>query len=124
MLIESTPRHCMTCNKSIRGRTDKKFCDDYCRNSYNNQLKAPGNNTMRNINNTLRKNRRILEGILSPNEKMQKISREKLLEQGFQFKYCTHTYCNPKGNLYHFCYDYGYLALENNWFLVVKRSET
>ena len=123
MLVESIPKNCLTCNKSIKGRTDKKFCDDYCRNAYNNQLKAEGNNTMRNINNALRKNRRILEELLPEKEKMTKINREKLLQQGFQFKYLTHTYSNQKGNIYYFCYEYGYLALENNWYLVVKRKE-
>ncbi len=122
MLIESLPKNCLACNKSIRGRTDKKFCDDYCRNAYNNQLKSGSNNTVRNINNALRKNRRILEELLQPNEKMVKINREKLLHHGFQFKYLTHTYTNQKGNAYHFCYEYGYLQLENNWYLIVKRK--
>lgn len=123
MLIESTPKFCLTCNKSIKGRTDKKFCDDYCRNAYNNQLKAEGNNRVRNINNALRKNRRILEELLKENEKMTKVNREKLLQEGFQFKYNTHTYSNQKGATYQFCYEYGYLALENNWYGVVKRKE-
>ena len=52
---------CLTCSKPIKGRTDKKFCDDYCRNNYNNQLKSSTTNINKNINNTLGKNRRILE---------------------------------------------------------------
>jgi len=123
MLIATPAKNCLACNKSVKGRTDKKFCDDYCRNAYNNRLKAEGNNLVRNINNALRKNRRILEEILTTNEKMTKVSRENLLQRGFQFKYFTHTYSNAKGNQYHFCYEYGYLALENNWCLVVKRRE-
>jgi hypothetical protein len=123
MLIESPPKNCQACNKPIRGRTDKKFCDDYCRNAYNNQLKADSNNMVRNINNALRKNRRILEELLPANESMVKINLEKLLRQGFLFKYLTHTYTNQKGNVYHFCYEYGYLPLEGNWYLIVKRKE-
>lgn len=123
MLTASPPKNCLACNRSVKGRTDKKFCDDYCRNAYNNQLRGEGNNTVRNINNALRKNRRILEELLTGHEKMAKVTREILLQQGFQFKYLTHTYINPKGNQYHFCYEYGYLALENNWYLVVKRRE-
>lgn len=116
-------KNCLACNKPVKGRTDKKFCDDYCRNSYNNQLKATVNNTIRNINNALTKNRRILEGLLPENEKMVKTTRERLLQQGFQFKYITHIYTNSKGNSYLFCYEYGYLALENGWYLIVKRNE-
>jgi hypothetical protein len=116
-------KKCLACEKVIKGRSDKKFCDDYCRNNYNNQLKGDTNNTIRNINNALRKNRRILEELLPETEKMVKANREKLLQLDFQFKYITHQYTNSKGNIYNFCYEYGYLALENKWFLIVKRKE-
>ena len=123
MLAQSTLKNCLACSKPIKGRTDKKFCDDYCRNAFNNQLKADSNNLIRNINNALRRNRRILEDLLLPHTQMVKTSRDKLLVLGFQFKYQTHTYTNQKGNKYHFCYEYGYLPLENNWYLIVKRNE-
>ena len=123
MLVETNSKVCMACNKSVKGRSDKKFCDDYCRNAFNNKLKAPSNSTVRNINHALRKNRRILQELLAPNEKMIKTSLEKLLERGFLFKYTTHTYTNPKGNVYHFCYEYGYLALDGNAYLIVKQKE-
>lgn len=123
MLIETQPKYCRTCNKSIRGRTDKKFCDDYCRNAFNNRLKAEDNNTIRKINNALRKNRRILAQLLQGNEKTMRVSREELLDSGFQFKYITHMLTNPKGKRFHFCYEYGFLSLENNRFLIVKQKE-
>jgi predicted nucleic acid-binding Zn ribbon protein len=114
---------CLQCGKAIRGRSDKKFCDDYCRNNYNNQVKAHSNNYIRNINNTLSKNRRILEQILPASEEMSKTTKAKLIQQGFTFKYITHTYVNKKGNTYFFCYDYGYLPLDNDWYLIVKRKK-
>ena len=123
MLAQSTLKSCLACNKPLRGRTDKKFCDDYCRNTFNNQLKADCNNLIRNINNALRKNRRILEELMHQEDQVIKVSREKLLRQGFQFKYTTHVYTNKKGNSYYFCYEYGYLPLENNWFLIVRQKE-
>lgn len=78
---------------------------------------------MRNINNTLKKNRRILEDLLPGSEETAKANKEKLQQLGFQFKYHTHAYTNQKGNTYYFCYEYGYLPLENDWFLVVKRKK-
>ena len=123
MPAEIATRKCLTCSKPLKGRTDKKFCDDYCRNDYNNQLKAGDNNLVRNINNALRKNRRILEALLPVNEEMAKANKDKLLQKEFQFKYVTHTYTNKKGNTYFFCYEYGYLPLENDWFLIVRRKE-
>lgn len=118
----NTKRECVSCGKALHGRADKKFCNDYCRNAYNNNLKSANSPLVRNINNALLKNRRILETILG-NEEMQKTTKDKLLQQGFQFKFLTHTYTNKKGNVYSFCYEYGYLQLKNDWFLVVKRNE-
>ncbi len=116
-------RACLACGKTVRGRADKKFCNDSCRNLFNNQLKTDANNYVRNINNVLKKNRRILENLLPQQEDTTRIPRDKLLQLGFEFRYNTHIYHNRKGNAYHFCYEYGYLALENNWYLVVKRKE-
>jgi hypothetical protein len=120
MIVQS--KLCLTCNKPVKGRTDKKFCDDYCRNNYNNHLKADCNNLVRNINNALGKNRRILESMIPDNEEMGKVSKEKLLQEGFQFKYFTHIYKNKKGSAYFFCYDHGYLSLDNDWYLIVRRK--
>jgi len=122
MLQTSVAKKCLACEKTLQGRADKKFCNDYCRNAYNNQLKSANSAVVRNINNALVKNRRILEAILGA-EEMAKTTKEKLLQQGFSFKYITHSYTNKKGNVYFFCYEYGYLALEHDWYLIVKRKE-
>jgi predicted nucleic acid-binding Zn ribbon protein len=121
---EPSVKACLSCGKPVKGRTDKKFCDDYCRNTYNNQAKSDVNNYIRNINHALSRNRRILESLVPEKEEMTKTTRDKLQQLGFLFKYITHTYTNRKGNTYCFCYDYGYLSLENDWYLVVKRKET
>lgn len=123
MSVAAETKTCLSCNKTLRGRSDKKFCDDYCRNNYNNLLKSETNNLVRNINNFLRKNRRILEDAFRGNEEMVKTTKEKLVQAGFQFKYFTHTYTNKKGAIYFYCYEYGYLPLEHDWFLLVKRKQ-
>jgi len=116
-------RACLTCCKPLRGRADKKFCDDYCRNTFNNNLKSTSNNFVRNINNALGKNRRILEGLIPQGEDTIKTNKESLQQLGFQFKYFTHTYTTRTGKIYYYCYDHGYLPLENDLYLVVKRKE-
>ena len=114
---------CRECSKPLKGRTDKKFCDDYCRNSFNNKINSDSNAYVRNLNNILRRNRRILEELLPSNEELVKTTRQRMVDKGFIFKYMTHTYTNKKGNIYYFCYEYGYLHLEENWCLIVKRNE-
>jgi hypothetical protein len=121
--METNEKKCAECSRPLKGRVDKKFCDDSCRNSYNNRLNSDSNSYVRSINNTLRKNRRILEETLPVTGGMVKITRSKLMEKGFAFKYFTHTYTNKKGTVYCFCYEYGYLVLEADWILVVKRKE-
>ncbi len=119
---ETEVKHCLACDKPLHGRADKKFCNDYCRNAYNNTLKSMNDTAVRNINNVLSKNRKILDTILK-DEKTAKTNKEKLLQQGFNFKYITHTYTNKNGDTYCFCYEMGYLPLDNDWYLVVRKKE-
>jgi hypothetical protein len=123
MLTKKELTKCLTCGAEVKGRADKKFCNDYCRNEYNNSLKSSSTNLVRNINNALSKNRRILETFIASGSETGKTNQEKLLAKGFQFKYITHTYTNKKGDTYYFCYDLGYLPTGDDWFLVVKRKE-
>ncbi len=114
-------KQCVECGEKIIGRADKKFCSDQCRNIYNNRLNSDVNNYVRNVNNILRKNRRILAE-LNPTGKT-KIKKEKLLVQGFNFNYFTNTYITKTGNIYYFCYDQGYLEIENDFYALVKKQE-
>ena len=118
---ENTTRNCLACDKPLHGRADKKFCNDYCRNAYNNSLKSVNNTVVKNINTVLHKNRRVLEQLLGQ-EKTAKAKKEKLLQEGFNFKYITHSYTTKNGDTYYYCYEMGYLPLENDWYLVVKRK--
>ncbi len=121
-MMEMNARLCLACQKTLRGRLDKKFCDDYCRNTYNNQRNSDQNNFVRNINNVLRKNRRLLEMYIPEGEEMKKIPKEKLAQEGFNFRYHTHQYQNQKGQTYYFSYEYGFLELEGDWLLIVRQK--
>ena len=112
---------CLHCQKPLKGRVDKKFCDDYCRNNYNNRLNSDATPLVRNINNTLRRNRRILEEVKTGGDKFGFATREKLLSKGFRFQYCTHTYTNNQGETYYYCYDYGYVWKDDKKrYMIVK----
>lgn len=111
---------CLECGEKIIGREDKKFCNDSCRNTYNNKQNKDTTNLMRNINNKLRKNYRILSE-LNPEEK-SKTTRSKLLQLGFDFEYFTSVYTTKNQTTYFFVYDQGYMPLENDWYIIVKRN--
>ncbi len=112
---------CPECKKPIFGRQDKKFCSDACRNAHNNKLNADTVNYVRNINNVLRKNRRILES-LNPDGKAT-VQKSKLIGKGFDFNYFTSIYQTKAGDEYRFCYEHGYLPIEGERVLLVKRND-
>lgn len=113
-------KQCMECGVRIRGRIDKKFCSDSCRNTHNNKFNKDSKNLVRNINNALRKNYRILK-TLNPTDKT-KTTRVKLLAKGFDFTLFTSIYTTKAGTVYYFVYDQGYLPLENEFYALVKKQ--
>lgn len=120
---EESERKCPECGDVIVGRADKKFCSDQCRNTYNNKLNSDASNTVRNINNILRKNRRILQESNKQSGKSM-VNKEVLLTKGFNFTYHTHTYTTKKGDIYIFCYEQGYLYLEDkDLYLLVENKD-
>lgn len=120
---ENATRTCLECGEKIVGRADKKFCSDQCRNTYNNRLNSDASNTVRNINNILRKNRRILMDLNKQSGKTM-VTKESMLTNGFNFSYHTHTYTTKKGDVYHFCYEQGYLYLpDKELYLLVENKD-
>jgi len=113
-------RKCLECNEVVKGRVDKKFCSDYCRNAYNNRVNKDSKNLIRNINNRLRKNYKILTELNTTGK--TKVTRTKLYDKGFDFQFFTSIYKTKTGNTYFYIYDEGYLPLENETFLLIKRD--
>lgn len=111
---------CLECGEKIVGREDKKFCSDGCRNAYNNKINKDSTNFMRNINNKLRKNYRILS-VLNVDGK-GKVTKAKLLSKGFDFEFFTNILQTKTGNTYYFVYDQGYRILEDDYYMLVKKE--
>lgn len=120
MLKTEKKRNCEFCGEEIYGRSDKRFCSDYCRNSKHNQENRDVTNYQRRVNNILRKNRRILAQY-NPKGK-SKIQGTVLMEEGFNFAYFTNIYETRKGGKYYFCYDQGYIKLDDDWYALVVRE--
>jgi len=113
---------CFECSQPLIGRIDKKFCNDMCRNSYNNKINKDANDYVRKVNVILRKNRRILSRLMDGKEK-SKSTKEELLLNGFNFYYYTNLYSTKKGKNYYFVYELGYLELDEEQFALVKKQE-
>ena len=115
--MENSQQTCANCGKEIKGRYDKKFCDDVCRNTWHNNQNKETAAHIRAINTTLKKNRKILIDLNVTGK--QKVKKEDLLKHGFDFNYLTKLYTTQKGSTYYFCYEQGYLPLDNDWYMLV-----
>ena len=111
---------CLECGERIHGRSDKKFCGDYCRNAYNNKVNKDSKNLIRNTNNHLRKNYKILSELNSGGK--TKVIRNTLNRYNFDFSLFTSIYRTKAGKVYYYVYDQGYLELDNDYFLLIKRE--
>lgn len=111
-IMITSSRNCPVCGKSFHGRIDKKFCTSHCRNAYHNRLNSDSNNYMRTIDHCLKRNRRILQLLLHARS-FTKASMTQLQGKGFAFGYHTHTHVNRQGHVYRYCYEYGYLLMED-----------
>lgn len=113
---------CLECGDKMKGRADKKFCSDQCRVSFNNRLNRDETNYINNVSNLLRKNRRILMDLNTTGK--TRVSRDMLTKNGFNFNYFTSQYKTKENATYFYCFEQGYLPMENNWFLLVVKKET
>lgn len=114
-------KQCLECNVVFIGRSDKKFCSDQCRSSYNNRINSESNVYIRSINKILNKNRKILAEINK--DGIAKVKEDSLLARGFNFQFFTHTLNTKKGNTYFFCYDHGYIKFDNGWMTLVINKD-
>jgi hypothetical protein len=46
-----------------------------------------------------------------------------LLDKGFNFNFYTNQIITRNNHTYTYCYEYGYLPLENNMMLIVKKRQ-
>ncbi|UTW61153.1 hypothetical protein KFE98_14170 [bacterium SCSIO 12741] len=112
---------CQECGTEIRGRADKKYCDDSCRNAWFNRHNRTTGNYMRKVNRILKNNRRILEE-LNP-KGTSKSTRKVLHREGFNFDFYTNIYRTKTGKEYHFCYEQGYLDIGNGHYALVLKKD-
>jgi hypothetical protein len=116
------PRECPECKTPLYGRVDKKFCSDQCRNTFHNRINRDTLAVVRNTNNILRRNRRILEE-LNVKEK-QVVKRKTMGERGYDFRYHTESFTTRNGKQYFFCYDLGFFGLDDDAVMIVKRQDS
>lgn len=114
-------RKCLDCGEVLRGRSDKKFCSDQCRNNYNNTINREANNLVRNVHSTLRKNRKILCELYEAGTKI--IHRDALLVSEFNMNFFTHSVeTDNDSSITRYCYEYGYRGIDQEYIRLLKNT--
>lgn len=116
-------RLCKQCSKPIdpvKGRKDRVFCDENCKNKFHNTQTYLEEQEIKRIQLLLKKNRRVLKKMFARPDR-DEIKKERLLKEGFDFDYHTHFVTSKiKKNQFTFCFDYGYRAVSELTFKIVK----
>lgn len=102
-------RTCPNCGEEVQGREGKKFCNSYCKSNYHYERRKDQENTFfKKVDKQLKLNRRILKNYNRAGKAT--VRAELLSNHGFNPNYFTHYWKNGKGNVYLFCYEYGFIA--------------
>ena len=141
-ILTIAERRCKDCGELLGpGREDRQYCNSACKTNYNNrrrrenqkvnedhdetgaqpeQLSIPEYITR--IQEILLNNRRIMEGLCSE-EEAKCIRMRDLVGKGFNPKFFT-SEAEPtgSGNVYRFCFEFGYRVADNGFAVVVCRK--
>lgn len=108
---------CLYCKQpidSLKGRKDRKYCDDRCRSSYHNQQREEINAVTGRVNSILLTNMKVLKALLGDKTSVS-VSKDVMMRKGFSFDYHTQTHKE-----YTFSYEYGYAPKGEKYCKIVK----
>jgi len=118
-------KKCNACNKLLSGRSDKKFCDSYCKSSYHYQKSIENTpNFYTRVDKQLKTNRRILKNFNRAGKAT--VRSDILIKKGFNPKFFTHYWKNKNQDVYLFVYEYGFLKKSEHGvekYILVKWQE-
>ena len=105
-------RKCPVCGEMFTGRTDKVYCSLRCKSSVHYEKKLETEQFYLKVDKHLKTNRKLLKRYNAAGKST--IRKETLLEQGFDPHFFTHYWKNKKGDVYLFCYEFGFLERKEN----------
>ncbi|WP_316738351.1 hypothetical protein [Pedobacter aquatilis] len=120
-------KSCLQCGIALLGRIDKRFCDDYCRTTFNNRKRHEASVDepyfLKEIPRVLLSNYKILKKL--NHSQSTTVPRQVLERLKFNFHFITSYYKTRDGEIYSFCFDQGYLPIKggDRVLLVTQASQ-
>lgn len=103
---------CLACDKELKGRSDKKFCDLHCKSSFHYKKTLEDSPPFYSkVDKQLKLNRRILKSFNKAGKAT--VKAKLILDLGFNPKFFTHYWKNKKGEVYLFVYEFGFLKAKH-----------
>ena len=103
----------MFCNDKLEGRVDKLFCTPSCKSSYHYQRnKEKTASFYKKVDTQLKMNRRLLK--LYNRAGKATVRKDTMIGEGFDPRFFTHYWKNQRGDVYLFCYEFGFLSKKEN----------
>lgn len=113
-------RRCLSCGHILYGRADKKFCNDSCRNTWNNRVRHRATSAVYMVNTILKRNRNLLQDALPNGTSTARIRKIQLEAQGFNPGFFTGASKRRNGSLVFLCYEFGF-SIAGECYNVMKR---
>jgi predicted nucleic acid-binding Zn ribbon protein len=106
----NTTRNCEECGTIIKGRSDKRFCDDHCRSAYNYRSARKENQELQRVHKQLKRNRKILKLFWDAGQREVLVQLLKL--NGFEFDYITRIKHGVRDQIIYSCYEFSYYFID------------
>lgn len=118
-ISDMSVKKCLDCGEVLKGRSDKKFCSDQCRNDYNNSINKEANSLVRNVHAVLKRNRKILCDLYESGKR--KLHRDALLVSEYNMNFFTHSIESEENDIItRYCYEYGFKEMDSEYLELVK----
>ena len=103
-------RKCSICDTEIHGRIDKVFCSPNCKSASQYEKIRKEEKLFFHVDTKLKVNRKLLKKYNLNGKTV--LRREVLHKEGFDPNFFTHFRKTAKGDVYFYCYDFGFLKIE------------
>lgn len=104
---------CANCGEKFMGRRGKKFCSDYCKSNFHYERNKMNEDSFyKQVDKQLKLNRKLLKRFNASGKST--VRAELILKEGFDPTFFTHYWKNNRGDVYLFCFEFGFLKRKEN----------
>lgn len=108
---QSRIKKCKECGLEFYGRLNQYFCSNKCRFDFNNSIARNNKEQINSILKILMRNREILKAIFETGT--TEILKVDLGSKKYNFTYLTHQLKSEDNKNYIFCFEYGFIILND-----------